>query len=224
MISVVAFDIDDTLYLERDYVRSGFAAAGEWAATHLGISDLPDRAWAAFVAGRRRTIFDDVLTRCGITPTPEVIAALVETYRAHDPAIELLPDAKACLDAIESPLIAAVITDGPLVSQRTKTTALGLERWADPIVFTDELGPEWGKPSTRAFALVQEKVGAGTGSCVYVADNPAKDFSGPHELGWATVRVRRPMGLHHDRPSGPDVAFEVADLTELLERLERLER
>jgi len=31
----------------------------------------------------------------------------------------------------------------------------------------------------------------------YVADNPLKDFAGPGALGWLTVRVRRPDGLHY---------------------------
>ena len=38
MRRAVVFDIDDTLYLERDYVRSGFTAAGAWARTELGLS------------------------------------------------------------------------------------------------------------------------------------------------------------------------------------------
>ena len=28
LVDVVVFDLDDTLYLERDYVRSGFRAVG----------------------------------------------------------------------------------------------------------------------------------------------------------------------------------------------------
>jgi putative hydrolase of the HAD superfamily len=222
VIVAVVFDIDDTLYLERDYVRSGFAAAGEWARRRLDLPDLADRAWAAFEAGRRRTIFDEVLADAGVPATPDTIAGLVECYRSHAPAITLLPDARACLDAIASTprLTTAVVTDGPRASQRAKAAALELDRWADPIVFTDEYGPDWVKPATHAFEMVQEKLGAAAVECVYVADNPAKDFAGPHRLGWATIRVRRPSGLHRDRDSGPDVTREVDDLTALLEWIE----
>jgi putative hydrolase of the HAD superfamily len=55
---------------------------------------------------------------------------------------------------------------------------------------------------------------------VYVADNPIKDFAGPRRLGWRTVRIRRPGGLHADLPSGDDVEQEIASLDELSERLE----
>ena len=39
----VVFDVDDTLYLERDYVRSGFRAVGVWASRWLGLSGFAER-------------------------------------------------------------------------------------------------------------------------------------------------------------------------------------
>ncbi|MGQ9635778.1 MAG: HAD family hydrolase, partial [Bryobacteraceae bacterium] len=61
----VAFDLDDTLYLERDYVRSGFEAVGEWAKERLGIGDFTQRAWRWFQQGRRGDIFNQVLVEIG---------------------------------------------------------------------------------------------------------------------------------------------------------------
>ena len=49
----VVFDIDDTLYLERDYVGSGFAAVGAWIEANLGFRSFSDRCWIAFRSGRR---------------------------------------------------------------------------------------------------------------------------------------------------------------------------
>lgn len=37
---LVIFDLDDTLFLERDFVRSGFAAVGRWMARTIGISNF----------------------------------------------------------------------------------------------------------------------------------------------------------------------------------------
>jgi putative hydrolase of the HAD superfamily len=194
----VVFDIDDTLYLERDYVRSGFTAVGELVRARFGVPDFAERAWAAFADGARRTVFDDVLAGYGVSVTPGLTGELVECYRNHEPSIDLLPDARAALDrlAADDTVAVAVVTDGPLASQHAKATALGLERWAELVVFTDELGPDWFKPSVQAFALVEERLEVAGGDYVYVADNPAKDFAGPKQLGWRTVRVRRPLGLH----------------------------
>ena len=46
-MQVLVFDIDDTLYLERDYVRSGFGAAGRWARS-------PSSASPIWLTGRGR--------------------------------------------------------------------------------------------------------------------------------------------------------------------------
>ena len=213
---VVVFDIDDTLYLERDYVRSGFRAVGAWARRSLGVPDMADRAWAAFESGVRSTIFDAVLAGAGIEATPDLIARMVACYREHQPDITLLDDARAALDGASSLGPVAVVTDGPLASQSAKARSLGLATWSQTVVFTGALGPGFGKPHPRAFELVEERLGAAGERCTYVADNPAKDFAAPHDRGWTTVRVRRPRGLHYGVDGGADIDHEVADMTDLM--------
>lgn len=215
---VVVFDIDDTLYLERDYVRSGFRAVGIWARSALGAPDLGERAWAAFESGVRGRIFDHALAAVGVEPAPALIARLVACYREHAPDIRLLADARACLDALDvggGQTAVAVITDGPLASQSAKARSLGLSTWSQDVVCTEALGPGFGKPHAHAFELVQQRLGVGGDRCVYVADNPAKDFAAPRRLGWRTIRVRRAEGLHHAVVGGDDVDDEVSDLYDL---------
>ena len=52
----VVFDIDDTLYLERDYAFSGFEAVGRWVAARLQIVDFALRCRHNFVAGSTRVL------------------------------------------------------------------------------------------------------------------------------------------------------------------------
>src|SRR5213082_3476474 len=94
---LVVFDIDDTLYLERDYVRSGFRAVGEWARESLGLSSFFEEAWKCFEKGRRGDIFNVTLEGFGVRPSDELIRTLLSVYRGHDPAICLLPDSEQCL-------------------------------------------------------------------------------------------------------------------------------
>jgi len=216
MIVTVVFDIDDTLYLEREYVRSGFNAADRWLSANRGIEGLFERAWRAFAAGARGRIFDDVVAELGIGDE-SLVAELVEVYRSHRPAITLLPDARECLEMLVGRTGLACVSDGPAPSQGAKASALGLDRWLDPIVLTDELGPGFGKPHKRGFEIVERT--APVGVCVYVADNPHKDFAGPKELGWRTLRIRRPGGLHFEAESGSDVDGERPDLAGLAEEL-----
>ena len=215
------FDIDDTLYLERDYVRSGFAAVGHWAARWLALDDFGEQCWARFLAGDRQSIFNLALSASGIEATPELLSALIETYRTHQPTIALAPDADKALNAISRIASLAVITDGPASSQSRKAEALGLSAFAAPIILTEVLGKGFHKPHPRAFELVSKRCPATL--YVYVADNPLKDFAAPKQLGWLTVRVRRPGGLHHavqNAPAVPD--HEMCDCSSLPDLLAAL--
>lgn len=210
----VVLDVDDTLYLERDYVRSGFDAVGAHVMTHYGIGGFGDVAWAMFQDGHRGDTFDAVLA--SISATDVSVGELVEVYRSHSPKIELLDDSTKLLHDLEQArLPVGVITDGPAASQRAKITALGLDKRADVIVVTADLGPGRSKPHEAAFLRVEDAFGLRGDNLVYMADNPDKDFVAPHRLGWGTVRVRRPGSLHEEVDSDDDVALEINDLGEL---------
>jgi putative hydrolase of the HAD superfamily len=215
------FDIDDTLYLERDYVRSGFAAAGRWAAKWIPIEDFAERCWRRFAAGQRGSIFDDVLRESGRKANPELVSALVEVYRTHTPSIALAPDAAEALEAISRVASIAVISDGPAASQSRKAEALGLCALAAPIMLTEVLGSEFRKPHPRAFELVRQCNPASV--YAYIADNPLKDFAAPKALGWITIRVRRPGGLYY-AAEHPQIApdWEMNDCSTLFELFARL--
>ena len=196
MSSVVAFDLDDTLYLERDYVRSGFAAVGGWLATERGVRGFEACAWRLFENGRRGDIFDRVLPRLGIEPERALIQRLVRVYREHLPRIRLEPAAADLLARLTDRCRVAILTDGFHETQRRKIAALGLEPRCRPIVCTDRWGRDHWKPCPRGFEHIQEALAAPPGRCIYIGDNPAKDFRAPRSLGWRTLRVRHPQGEH----------------------------
>src|SRR5271168_2810870 len=94
----VVFDVDDTLYLERDYVASGFRAIGEVASEWLSIADFGTRCLDMFDSGQRGNVFDAALLACGCPPTPELITGLVAVYRSHPPQIEMTDDAARAIE------------------------------------------------------------------------------------------------------------------------------
>lgn len=212
---VIVLDVDDTLYLERDYVRSGFVAVGELVSSQLGIDGIGHTLWSGFVAGVRGDAFDRALLHHGCEPSPDLIRELVDCYRAHRPAIHLLPDAARLLDRLAGRRLAA-ITDGPVNSQRAKVEALGLEARADPVVLTGELGPGRSKPDPAAYVLVEQHSGLDPDRHVYIGDNPTKDFVTPLDRGWTPVRIRRPDSLHHDAPT-PAGVLEISSLDEIID-------
>ena len=193
--TVYIFDIDDTLYLERDYVKSGFEAIGQ--ATQCAA--FGDACWELFCQGVRGNTFD--LTRrdfahLDLPPTP----ALVDIYRSHRPNIALCDDARRFIEAQREPM--GIISDGPIRAQRAKYQALGLAIWIDFPIFTAEIGAP--KPNPQAFKIAALALGAPLVHIVYVADNPAKDFEGAICSGIEPIRMRRHQSLHArcDTPKG----------------------
>jgi putative hydrolase of the HAD superfamily len=215
----VVFDLDDTLYLERDYVRSGFAAVGRWASANLAVSDLGERAWKLFEQGERIATFQAVMSKLGIEERPDLLEQMLQIYRTHDPDITLLPDSLACLAALRDKALLALITDGMPERQRSKCAKLGIIPWLDHVICTGDWREQFHKPHPRAFESMQMRFGSADCHYIYVADNPMKDFIAPLALGWNAVRVRRPDGLHFSAEplKGQGAHFEVANLCELVD-------
>jgi putative hydrolase of the HAD superfamily len=210
----VVFDVDDTLYPEHDYVVSGFRAVGRWAERWLSIGDFDSRCLDLFDQGRRGNIFNEALRACGRLPVPDLISGLVAIYRSHQPQIGMFDDAATAIREGSSKWPVAIITDGPVISQSLKCEALGLFSLARPVVLTGTMGEGFHKPQPQAFKYVASQVQAAR--YVYVADNPAKDFAAPRELGWISVRIRRKGGLHYDRSNDTVVPdFELPDCSDL---------
>jgi putative hydrolase of the HAD superfamily len=210
----VILDLDDTLFLERDYVRSGMAAVGAHVAATHGVAGFAEVATELFTAGVRGTTFNQTLERLGMTPDAQLVAELVDVYRRHTPTITLLPDAARLIAHLDGRYL-GVVTDGPLDSQRAKAQAVGAPAWAQLIVYTAELGPGFGKPHQLAFSMHEDRADLAGPEFTYIADNPTKDFAGPKSLGWATIRIRRPESLHATCASGRDVDLEIVSLDEL---------
>lgn len=225
MIGGVVLDIDDTLYLERDYVRSGFLfVAKAVASSEAEATSISDWLWTAFEAGIRGDTFDRLLVAFPSVATRTSAATLVSAYRAHPPTIALGPGVEGLLQALSlTGVRLGAVTDGPPEAQTAKARALGLDRWLDPIILTGELGPEGAKPSTRAFEIIASAWSIPNERLVYVGDNPLKDFRGPRALGWRTIRVRQEGQLRYAlEPGAPSDApdLEIPSLDQLPDHLD----
>lgn len=223
-VTSVVFDLDDTLYLERDYVRSGIKAVGAWLAERTSCLDFATTATRLWDAGQRDRLFDETLRRLNIAPEPRLVAELVEVYRGHEPSITLADDAAEYL-ARPGGRRLALVTDGIASAQRRKIAALRLDRFAfEPIIPTGDLGSGFQKPHRRAFEAVAAAHRVPPEATVYVADNPAKDFLAPRALGWRTVQIDRPGAVHCRTSPSPAHSADIcvtslADLDAALERL-----
>ncbi len=224
----VVFDLDDTLYPERDYVLSGFNAVTNWAETALDIPAQQGFAElsALFESGVRGDTFNSWLVAHQIAPKGDLIGQLVKVYREHEPKLMPFPEIPLLLERLNKRCKLGLVSDGYLDVQRKKWAALKLQSYFQGVVFSDELGRECWKPSAKPFELVAQRLEIEPSSAIYVADNPKKDFPGAHEVGMSTIWLRRSGGEYSDlEPPTPQHAprLTLTSFSELIEFFEAQE-
>ncbi len=190
---IYIFDLDDTLYDERQYVESGFRAVASYAAEHWGLdatSCYEQLVRLLDTQGRGR-IFDDFLAHHSLSSKTN-IQACVRTYRQHKPNLTLPAEHLQLLQQLPKPLY--LVTDGHKIVQQNKVEALGIAPLFKRVFITHRFGIKHAKPSTHCFELIKKAEECTWQDMVYIGDNPAKDFVNLNKLGMNTVRVL--TGVH----------------------------
>lgn len=213
LIKGLIFDLDDTLYPERDFVFSGYRAVSE-AVQREHDADIYDELVALFQSGARGDLFTPVLERHLDDVRESYVKKLVEVYRSHEPDIDPYPDAIEALGQLTGWKALGIVTDGWLEVQKKKVEALGIAPYFDAIVYTDSWGKAGWKPSAKGYLESAARLSVEPGCLAYIGDNPRKDFVTAKSLGFTTVRVRRRGGLHSDVTVEPEyeAKFEVDNL------------
>lgn len=194
MKKVLVFDLDDTLFPEHEFVRSGFQAVANWLEQKYSITNFFAVASNLFKQGIRGKVFNLALEEMGVKCDQEIITELLQVYREHFPKISLHDDAKCAISYFHGQKKLAIITDGYLRVQQNKVQALRLETDFDWILYTDFYGKDCWKPSPISYLKVMEWSQASGSECVYVGDNPSKDFVTAKQLDWLTIQICRESG------------------------------
>lgn len=161
----VAFDLDDTLYKERDFLISGMNHCINEFAPSLDVNKL-GKNWIQKIANKSGATIEEIL----------------ESYRTHIPDITLSNGAFQLLNKLISIEVKLVlITDGRSTTQNNKIDALGIRGFFNQIIISEEIGSK--KPDMANFRVDSSN------ECVYIADNPKKDFITPNALGWLTIQI-----------------------------------
>jgi putative hydrolase of the HAD superfamily len=185
-IDVVIFDLDDTLYSEKQYVRSGYGKIAEF----LDKKELASVMWSIFERGGQA--IDEALKSVDLLDKK---AEALRIYRGQKPDIELYPGVRELLERIQEKKKIGIITDGRPEGQRAKLEALKIQ--VDKIIITDELGGmEFRKPNEKAFRIMQEFFQVPFKQMVYIGDNAKKDFVAPEKLGMKSIYFKNTDGLY----------------------------
>jgi putative hydrolase of the HAD superfamily len=185
----VLFDLDETLYRERRFALSGFAAVARVFAARTGVP--PRRIFLHLVGSlrrdRRATAFQ---TLCAAEGWPDSwVPKLVEIFRTHTPRLRLSAESRQALQEMRGSWRIAIVTNGLPSVQRRKVKALGLDRLVDAVIYAQEHGSGLGKPEPSSFLAAARQLRVEPRRCVFVGDDLVKDVGGAARLGMRTILV-----------------------------------
>lgn len=221
-VSVLIFDLDDTLYPEISYVHSGFQAVAKYLSEYTGYPQ--DYLFYCLVdileQDGRGYVFNKLLSELGIG-TKHMVSACLNVYRNHKPSISLSLEVKNILKKLNSNRI-YLVTDGNKIVQHKKVSALNLSQLLDGIYITHRYGVKNAKPSTYCFELIINKEKCKPSEAVYIGDNPKKDFVNIKKMGFRTIRVMTGAYKDFETTNEFEAEFRIFNIRELPQLLNKI--
>lgn len=213
-VKAVVFDMDDTLYSERQYIESGFRVVAENLCELIKkrdcergrlLGEVTVDSLMAFMLdefNKGHRAIDLAMDKCEIADE-KTRKDIISLYRGQKPVLTLYPWADELINWLvtEGGLTKnelGVITDGVVNAQHAKLTALGLDDRIGHTLVTDELGgPQFRKPCDVAYRVMALRMQVDFADMIYIGNNPTKDLKAPRELGMKTLFFDNPDCVHN---------------------------
>jgi putative hydrolase of the HAD superfamily len=186
----IIFDLDDTLYPLRHFVRSGFGAVADVVAREVGVTR--DELVAILRDARRWAPGQELQCLCGHFGLPASdVERFVNIVRAHWPDIRLPRETVRVLAELQPDWRIGVLTNGRADTQRRKAAALGLTEYVDAVIFASECGDGRGKPDRAPFVAILDALDVPADRAVFVGDDLDADIFGASQVGMRAIHVNR---------------------------------
>lgn len=212
---VLIFDLDDTLYDEINYVKSGFRAVAEFASITwaIPIEEAYTQMLETLEKMGRGYVFNELLNRYGKL-TQKNVKKCLSAYRLHQPNIQLPSSSIDCFQRFKD-RPKYIVTDGNKIVQYNKVKALGVEKYVKKAYITSRYGLKNAKPSPYCFLQIATLEKEVPKNIVYIGDNPNKDFVGIKPLGFKTIRINNGMFKDLKKEPAYQADIQINSLDEL---------
>jgi putative hydrolase of the HAD superfamily len=178
----IVLDLDDTIYKEKNFVKSGFAVIIKKYADHH-YAELLEMMMNSWINGENA--INSLFESLNISNIP--IQEPLNLYQNHFPEINLPSESQSFFQtAISRGYGLGLITDGRTLTQKNKLVALGIDNLFGKVVISEEFGSE--KPTIQNYKIFEESFP--DNNFCYIGDNTKKDFIAPAKLGWKMYCIR----------------------------------
>lgn len=216
-LKALIFDVDDTLYIEKDYIRSGFTLLCK-VLKAKGIEADVDSFVACFFTNASEAI-ERYLKILGHY-TEELQQELLLLHRQHIPNIQAFENVESLLRMLKAKGIPlGIISDGTPLAQNNKLIGLGLRQYFDYVVFSDALGgSHCRKPCDVSFRYIQKQMQIPFENMLYIGDNCDRDFYPVNHLGMRGLQLLNEQGVYY----GKQYLNHAKDYYEIQEIIQRI--
>ena len=187
---ILIFDLDDTLYDERQFVEGGIKEVAQYIGNKYNKDEknLFDLMMSDLKENGRGAIFDSITMSAGIY-SKKLVKKCIQIYRYHKPCIELNDETKELLNRLRARYPLYLVTDGNKNVQQSKINTLKIEQYFKKVYITHRYGIKNAKPSLYCFNRIKSQEKVGYEDLFYIGDNPNKDFINLNKAGANTIRV-----------------------------------
>lgn len=193
-IKAVIFDLDDTLYPQKEYTRQCLLATVPYISRVSGCNPELISAKLNSILDENgieyKKTYNDLFEAINFEGVSH-IKDIIKLFRACKPKVEAYPNVHKTLESLQSSYRLGMITDGYEIVQNYKIAQLNLSNYFERILVTDTLGIENRKPSNIPYEKMLELMGLEPELCVYVGNDPWKDFVACKSLGMRSVRINQ---------------------------------
>jgi putative hydrolase of the HAD superfamily len=211
MIEAVYFDLDGTLYDDRQYIKAGLKEAALYLERETGKDFENEIKSIYFDEQKYEKTFDTLVNRNNLSKSH--VPKMVSAYHNNVADLNLYNKALPVLKKLKQQYKLAIITDGR--NGHEKICRLGIETIFDQVLVTPH--HDFSKKELAPFEMVANTLSVEHGDTVYIGDNPAVEFYHPNQLGMTTIQIKAGMWGGNDVSESATPDIEVSEVARLLD-------